>query len=317
MVLTIGIFATSSPFPSDNKNSNFSYLKSKGIQIIEANNLRKKYGHSAGTIMDRVNDIHELLMNKKVDVLMAYWGGANTNEILPYLDYSLFAKYPKPIIGFSDTSALLLAVHKLSGIKTYHGPAGITFDKPEPFEYSFDYFSKVLMEKNKEIVIEDSSDFADDLYFLRTDSDHRIKNKNVGRKVFRSGTASGKIIASNLQTLLVLAGTKFFPDLRGKILFLEEAEEENTKMIHRFFTHLSQVIDLNTLAGICIGRFCSQSGFSSSDSEEMIYKEVFKDVKIPIIYNLDFGHTDPMFTLPLGGEAIIDTEQNILKIKTN
>lgn len=317
MTITIGMFTTSSPFSSEKKKSDFAYLKSKNIKIIEAKNLRKKTGHTAGSIIERVEAVHELLKNKKVDILMAYWGGANTNQLLPYLDYSLLAKFDKPLIGFSDTSALLLAVNKFAGITTFLGPAGITFDKPEPFEYTFDYFKKILIEKQKKVLIKDSKEFADDQYFLREDSNHRIKNRNIGRKVFRHGSAKGKIIASNLQTLLILAGTKFFPDLKEKILFLEEAEEEDTKMIHRFFTHLSQVIDLNLLGGICIGRFTSQSGFSKTDSEEMIYKDVFKDVKIPILYNLDFGHTDPMFTLPLGGEAIIDTKKNILEIKVN
>lgn len=314
---TIGIFATSSPFSAEKKISDFANLKSKGIKIIEAKNLRKNTGHTAGSVMERVEALHELLKNKKVDILMAYWGGANTNQILPYLDYSLFAKFNKPIIGFSDTSALLLAVNKFAKIVTFLGPAGITFDKPDPFEYTFNYFQKILIEKQKEVLIEDSKEFADDQYFLREDSNHRIKNKNIGRKIFRHGFAKGKIIASNLQTLLTLAGTKFFPDLKGKILFLEEAEEADTKMIHRFFTHLSQVVDLNTLGGICIGRFMSQSGFSDTDSEEMVYKDVFKSVKIPVVYNLDFGHTDPMFTLPLGGEAIIDTKNSILKIKVD
>lgn len=314
MKLTIGMFATSSPFSAEKKESDFQYLKSKGFNVIEAENLRDKTGHTAGSVKKRVDAIQNLLKNEKVDILMAYWGGANTNDILPYLNYSLFKKYNKPIIGFSDTTSLLLAINKFSKIKTYFGPAGITFDKPEPFEYTYEYFKKLLMDKEKEILIQDSKEFADDLYFLREDSNHRIKNKNPGRKIFNHGISEGKIVAGNLQTLLVLAGTKFFPKLKGKILFIEEAEEENTQMIHRFFTQLSQIINLNDLAGICIGRFCSQSGFNEKDSEEMIYKEIFKKVNIPIIYNLDFGHTDPMFTIPIGGRAFIDTRKNILKI---
>lgn len=289
-------------------------MKSKGFNIIEADNLRKKTGHTAGTIKERVDAIHKLLRDDNVDILLAYWGGANTNEILPHLDYELFKQYKKPIVGFSDTTALLLAVNKICNIKTYIGPSGITFDKPDPFEYTYEYFEKLLLNKESEILIKDSEYFADDLYFLRKDSDYRIKNRNEGRKVFSHGCIEAEIIAGNIQTLLVLAGTRFFPDLKGKVLFLEEEEGQGTDMIHRFFTHLSQVIDLNDLAGICIGRFCSQSGFSEDDSEEMIYNEVFKNLDIPIIYNLDFGHSDPMFTLPIGGKVLIDTKKNILKI---
>jgi len=155
MTFTIGMFATSSPLSSERRRSDFSYLKSKGINIIEAKNLRRRTGHTAGSIKERVEAIQALLMNKKVNVLMAYWGGANTNQLLPYVNYDLFSKFNKPVIGFSDTSALLLALHKFSKIVTFLGPAGITFDKPQPFEYTFDYFKKIVVDKCKGVLIED------------------------------------------------------------------------------------------------------------------------------------------------------------------
>ena len=309
---TIGIFATSSPLGRSPKPTDFSYLKSKGFSIVETPSLRKKTGHTAGNIAERVKDLHSLLKNDSVDILMAYWGGANTNQLLPYLDYDLFKKYKKPIIGFSDTSALLVAVNKKAKIKTYMGPAGITFDKPGPFEYSYEHFLNTVVDPKMPVEIEDSPDYADDMYFLRKDSDHRILQKNSGRKYFKNGRAEGKIVASNLQTLMVLAGTPYFPNLRGKVLFLEEDESVGPAMIHRFFTHLTQATDINELSGVCIGRFMSQSGFKEEDSEEDIYKDTFGNVKYPVVYNLDFGHSDPLFTIPLGGNALIDTKKDLL-----
>ncbi len=306
----IGIFSTSLPVQGDEK-CRYSYLKKNGFEIYEHPQVTKIFGHVAGSIDERVNAIYKMLEDPSIDILMSYWGGANTNQILPYLDYEMFRKYPKPIIGYSDTSALLLAVHKFANIKTFMGPCGITFDKPDPFEYSLKYFNDVVIDK-RPCKIDDSPYFADDLYFLRKDSNHRIMKKNEGRKIYKHGKASGDVIASNLQTLMVLAGTKYFPDLSNKILFLEECEDVNTMMVHRFFTHLSQVIDLKTLLGICIGRFSSDSKFSRDDPETLIYDDLFRDLTIPIIYNLDFGHTDPLFTIPIGGKANIDTEDNII-----
>jgi muramoyltetrapeptide carboxypeptidase len=278
--LTIGIFATSSPLGRDKSENDFSYLKSKGLDIVESSSLRTRTYHTAGSVEERVNNLHTMVSDPNIDILMAYWGGANTNQLLPYLNYELFKNHAKPIIGFSDTSALLLAVNKLSQIKTYLGPAGITFDKPEPFEYSYDYFKKTVIDCESEIIIEDSSEYADDLYFLNPDPTKRIKKENPGRKIFKQGKAKGQILASNLQTLLVLAGTKYFPDLSNKVLFVEEDESTDTQMVHRFLTHLSQVTDLNSLRGICIGRFMSQTGFSEKDPEEEVYKDVFKDLNI-------------------------------------
>lgn len=313
-ILTIGIFATSNPLSREKNENDYHFLKSKGLNIIEQANVRNKRAHLAGTIQERVDGIYELLDNPEVDLLMAYWGGTNTNEMLPYLDYQMIAKYNKPIIGFSDTSALLTAIYTKSGIKTYMGPAGITFDKPEPYEYSFEYFKKIFIDESEKIVIKDSKKYADDLYFLREDSGHRIHQKNVGRKVYSHGKAEGEIFASNLQTLMVLAGTPYFPDLTGKIVFLEEAESANVPEVHRFLTHLTQVVNTNTLKGICIGRFASQTKFKEVYQEEDLYKDVFGDLEIPLVYNLDFGHTDPLFTIPIGGKALVDTHNGDLVI---
>ncbi|MFH1456942.1 MAG: S66 peptidase family protein [Patescibacteria group bacterium] len=313
----IGIFATSNPLHKEKKPQNYAFLKSKGFEIYESENVRRRIGHTAGSIEERVSALHNLLKDNSIDILMAYWGGANTNQLLPHLDYNLFKEKNKKIIGFSDTSALLLAVNKLAGITTYLGPAGISFDKPEPFEYTFDYFKRFLVDEEENILIKDSSEYADDLYFLRQDSDHRIIQKNTGRKIFRHGKTEGIAIASNLQTLLVLAGTLYFPNLKDKILFIEEDENTDTAMIHRFFTHLSQTINLNILKGICIGRFMYQSGFSEKDSQEMIFQDVFDNLNIPIIYNLNFGHSDPLFTIPIGERVRIDTKKNILEFIKN
>lgn len=307
----IGIFCPSTPIDKDSKR--YDYLKSRGFKIFETSQSTKKEGHTAGTIKERIDAIHSLFKNPNIDVLMSYWGGANTNQLLPYIDYELIMKNSKPIIGFSDTSALLLAINKFSKIDTFMGPAGISFDKPDFFEYTFDYFRRVVVDHKSSIEIKDSDNFADDLYFLRKDSNHRVIKKNPGRKTFIEGKAEGKVIASNLQTLLVLAGTKYFPNLEDKILFIEEAESEDTSMIHRFLTHLTQVIDPNKLAAICIGRFPSQCGFNKNDSEEKIYKDVFKNTKIPVVYNLDFGHTDPLFTIPIGWNCSINTKEKSIK----
>ncbi|HBY02760.1 MAG TPA: hypothetical protein DEG92_09535 [Rikenellaceae bacterium] len=315
--LKIGIISTSSPVFGEKNLDTYKFLESKGIKIVEHPQCRKKYnGHLAGTIMDRARAIHELFLDKSVDMLMAFWGGANTNQVLPYLDFDLIKKNHKPVIGFSDTTALLLAIHKISGCTTFLGPAGITFSKPEPLEYTWNYFKQWFVEKKPEITITDSPEYADDYYFLKKFPDNKTRTikKTCGRKVFRHGKASGQIIAANLQTLMVLAGTKYFPELKNKVLFIEEAEEENTEMVHRYLTHLSQVVDINKLKAVCIGRMCEQSGFKGDDSLEMILEDVFGNTNIPVIYDLDFGHSDPMFTIPIGGQAEIDTQSGTIKL---
>lgn len=311
---TVGIFSPSSSAKFiENNPLRYSYLKDNVINVYEHPQTLMLTAHTAGSIKDRINAIYDLLKDPKIDILMAYWGGANTNELLPHLDFEMFKKYEKPIVGYSDTSALLLTVNKFAGIKTYMGPCGVTFDKLSPFKYSLDYFKKVIIEKQKEVIINDSETYADDEYWLKENPTKREIKKNEGRKIYKEGEAEGEILASNLQTLMVLAGTKYFPNLENKILFLEEEELQPTSMIHRFFTHLSEVCDLQKVKGICIGRFCEKSGFSKDDPETFIYDRVFSSLNIPIIYNLDFGHSDPLFTIPIGGKCYINTKENVIK----
>lgn len=307
--IKIGVFAPSSPALGEKTPETYGFLESKGIEVYEHPQVRKITGHTAGSIEERVGTLHELVSDKTIDILMTFWGGQNTNELLPYLDYELIKANAKPIVGYSDTTALLVAITKMTEVITYLGPAGITFTKPQPVDYTWDYFERMVI-KGEEVEIKDSEIYADDYYFLNTDKTKRNVVKNEGRKVFRKGVAKGEIVAGNLQTLLVLAGTKYFPQLEGKILFLEEAEEESAGMIHRFFTHLTQVININKLGGVCIGRFCAQSKFIRTDTVEDMLKTVFGNAQIPIIYNLDFGHSDPMFTLPNGGYCELNTEED-------
>ena len=148
---------------------------------------------------------------------------------------------------------------------------------------------------------------------VKRKSNFKRIQKNEGRKIYKEGEAEGEIIAANLQKLMVLAGTKYFPNLEKKILFLEEEELQPMLMIHRFFTHLLEVVNLQKVKGICIGRFCEKSGFSKDDPETFIYNRVFSNLNIPIIYNLDFGHSDPLFTIPMGGQCYINTKENVIK----
>ncbi len=110
----------------------------------------------------------------------------------------------------------------------------------------------------------------------------------------------------------MLLGTQYLPDLEGKILFIEEAEDVKPAMVHRFFTHLSQCTDLRKLKGVCVGRFSSLLGFTL-ETEVAIYDDIFGGIDIPVLYNLDFGHTDPLFTIPIRGTVSIDTSRNILR----
>ena len=165
----IGIIATSSSVSTLDESQirkGYQYLENKGFKIVEHPQCRLQTGYTAGSIKKRVGAIHQFVADKEIDCIMSFWGGYNTNQILDYLDYQLIKKCPKIFIGYSDTCALLQAITAKTGIVTYMGPAVISFTKPDPFDYTWEYFERMCIDNSHEVSIKDSKNFADDLYFL-------------------------------------------------------------------------------------------------------------------------------------------------------
>jgi len=310
----VGIIAPADPVrgvcSEDVIQRGYKYLKKKGFNIAEGESIKiltKK--HVAGPISLRINDIHNFVERQDIGCIMAFWGGFNSNQLLDHLDYDLIKENPKIFIGYSDVTAITTAITTKTGLVTFSGPGVISFAKPEPFEYTWEYFEKVCINPENKLAVKPSADFADDLYFLRKDNDHRIKKKNEGIKIFKSGKARGEIIAGNLQTLLVLNDTEYLPDMTGKILFVEEDETSTPAHVDRFICQCKQIGWFKKISGLVFGRFTEQSQFSLDDSFEDLLKEYFSDVSFPVLYNADFGHSDPMITIPNGGTCAIDNNR--------
>lgn len=310
----IGIIAPGDPvrgaLPEDVIEAGKQYLKDRGFSVEEGESVKvttKK--HTAGSPELRVKDIHNFVQRDDIGCIMAFWGGLNSNQLLDLIDYDLIKNNPKIIIGYSDVTALTTAITKKTGLVTFSGPALISFAKPEPFDYTWEYFEKMCINPQEKVTVKPSPEYADDLYFLREDDDHRIKKSNEGIKVFRSATAQGEIIAGNLGTLLLLNGTDYLPDMKDKILFVEEDETVTPAHVDRFLCQCKQLGWFDKIAGIVFGRFMEQSQFSEEDPFEDILKEYFSEVSYPVLYNVDFGHSDPIITIPNGGVCSIKGDQ--------
>ncbi len=312
----IGVIAPADPVrgvcSEDVIQRGYEYLRKKGYLIEEGESVKKlTRKHVAGSISLRVNDIHNFVKRDDIGCIMAFWGGFNVNQLLDHLDYTLIKKHPKIFIGYSDVTALTTAITTKTGLITFSGPGVITFAKPEPFEYSWEYFEKMCISPQKKVIIKPSPNYADDFYFLREDNDHRIKKQNDGIKVFKKNKANGKIIAGNLQTLLVLNSTEYLPNMNGKILFVEEDETSTPAHIDRFICQSRQIGWFKKISGLVFGRFTEQSQFSAEDSLEDLLKEYLSDAQFPVLYNVDFGHSDPMITIPNGGTCELDNDKII------
>lgn len=312
---TLGIVACSTPITASSQETIdrvYNSLRRKDFKIVEASNLRSTYGHAAGTIHQRVKALHDFYRNPKINGILNYWGGYQSHQLLEHLDFELIRKNPKVFIGYSDTTALQVGLYAKLGLVTFSGPAGITFGKPTLPNLTWEHFSQVVMNTKAPIVVPVSKEYSDNLWFLEPDLKMHFE-PNPGWKVYRKGQATGAIVGGSLGTMLLLAGTEYWPKLRGKILFIEDDESESSKTMDRLFTQLRQMGVYEQIVGIVVGRFHRNVKFTKDDSLEMILDDALRGYKFPVITGVDFGHTDPLITFPIGIKCQMSTSK--LKIE--
>ncbi len=305
----LGIIATSTPIDILHEPTiqrGYQRLADLGLEVVEAPNCRHQTTHTAGTIQDRVQAIHDFLIDDTIHAIMAFWGGHQTHQLLEYLDFDLFAAHPKPIIGYSDTTALLNVITARTGLITFSGPAVITFAKPTLLDYTTHYFKKVLFEPATELEFHAAKTISTNLWYEHDDLT-MLERPSTGWKTFHPGHARGRLFGGNLGTLLLLAGTPYWPDLTDTILFVEEDESESPETINRVLTQLRHMGIYDQIAGMLIGRFPDSVHLTPDNDITDILKTALKGYDIPVLYDVDFGHTDPLLTLPIGTLAELDT----------
>jgi muramoyltetrapeptide carboxypeptidase len=285
-----------------------------GLNVIEAPNLDLENGHTAGTIKERVKSLHDLFKRKDIHGIMSFWGGFNTHQILEYLNYELIKKNPKVLIGYSDTTNLLTAISHKTGLITFNGPAIITFAKPTVPNETIECFRSVVMEDKINYTYPVSGFFSDNQWWIE---DKMEFSSNSGLQTYKKGKAEGRSIGGNIGTLLLLAGTPYWPSMKGKFLFVEDDEAENPKTLDRYFTQLRQMGVYDQISGMVIGRFPRCVGLKKNDSLYMILNDALRGYKFPVITEFDMGHTDPLMTTPIGAKVSIDTSRKSISLLEN
>lgn len=255
--------------------------------------------YSTSSVEDRITDLHEAFKDTNVKMIICAIGGYSVIQLLNEIDYDLISNNPKIIIGYSDNTALLNAIYAKTGLVTYLGPNFTDFAVKKGFDYTLDYFIKVAFGKSSFEII-DSKDFSDDQWYIHQDD--RVFLKNDGRIIVNAGTAEGTIVGGNLCTLQLMQGTEYMPSLKNKILFIEDYDLVGDAFIFEFDRNLHSLMlqpNFDKVKGLIIGR--NQLGAKLSNDE---LKKVLQEKKelqnIPVIINMDFGHTRPLFTIPIG-----------------
>lgn len=251
--------------------------------------------YHSSSIASRVEDLHEAFLDSNVKMVITSLGGFNANQLLRYLDYDLIAKNPKILCGYSDITALLNAIYAKTGLVTYYGPHYSTFGFDGESEYTKQAFFRCVM---------------DETPFEITPS----KTASIYH-VIQEGNCEGTVIGGNLCTLNLLQGTPYMPDIRNKVLFLEDDNIMGEYFCYEFDRNLESLLQIDgadTIKGIIFGRFEESWGMTLERITDIIRDKVSSD--IPLIFGVDFGHVFPIATFPIGGTVRVTASNGNLKI---
>jgi muramoyltetrapeptide carboxypeptidase len=308
---SIGIFSPSSPItyscPKRFERAK-KYLQDKGFKIVEGNLTGKHDFYRSGSIKQRADELNDLIRNPKIKCIMSTIGGMNSNSILPFINYDEFKRNPKIIIGYSDVTAILLAIYAQTGISTYYGPALVaSFGELPPFvDSTYKYFEDITIVETKiPHVFETPEYWTDERINWETQDRSKEERENQWITVYE-GTARGRVIGGNLNTIQGIWGSKYMPEIKyGDILFIEDSLKD-AATIERGFSFLKVNGVFDRISGIILGKHELFDDLNTGRKPYEILLEVLGNKKLPFIADFDCCHTHPMLTLPIGCEVELD-----------
>lgn len=283
-----------------------SNLRTIGYDVTFGSNIDKRLFHTSGSVGDRIADIDAAVLDPDTHLIMAAFGGYNSNQLLSHINFELYNLHRKQFIGYSDVTALLLGLAKFTEFEIFHGPSFSVFCDPGLSEYTIHGFVNTL--SGKPYTYTCPQEVASDIWWLKPAFGPREWVQSEGWKVFRPGIARGKIVGGNLETLSALAGTRYMPCLDNCVLFLEDATGKVPAVFHRCVTHLAQLNIFDNLKGLIIGKPPHGSSLEDDAVMRFILTDVLQFTEgYPVLYDVNCSHIDPMMTIPVGGEVLIDT----------
>lgn len=289
---TVGLVTPGSYLDDEGLQKAVTNLEGLGFHVKLSANIRAERGFTAGTDGERLADLHAMFADPQVSAVWCARGGYGCSRLLPGLDFDLIKKHPKVLIGYSDITALLQAIHLRTGLVCFHGPVGAS----EFTDYTRSQVTAMLLEGAAPFTIQPAA------------ANGEAPEEAFQPLVISEGQARGPLAGGNLSLLAAMAGTPFDLDVRGKLLFIEDVGEKPYR-IDRMLTQLRQSSKLQEAAGIALGIWadCEADPEDRSLTLRQTLADRLGDLGIPVAYGLSFGHIDNQCTLPVGITAELDT----------
>jgi muramoyltetrapeptide carboxypeptidase len=276
-------------------------LEALGLKVKIGKHVLERHGYLAGSDKDRAADINEFFSDASIRAVFPIRGGWGSSRVLPHLDYDAIRRNPKVMVGYSDITALHLAVQARTGLVTFHGPNGMgRWDA-----WSLDYFKRVLF-AGEAVTMQNPATLSERNALAQTEN--RVQT-------ISGGTARGRLLGGNLTVLTTILGSPYVPSFDGAILFVEDVGEDLYR-VDRMFTQLKLAGILDRIRGFVFGT-CAEcgpgEGFASLTLEE-IFTDHIRPLKIPAWFGAMIGHQMPQWTIPVGGEAEIDATRGTIRM---
>ncbi|MFC1885374.1 LD-carboxypeptidase [Thermodesulfobacteriota bacterium] len=277
----IGVISPAGPVSKQELLPGLKFIESCGFSVYVAPHVYDVRDYLAGEDVDRLNALHSVIIDPEISAVFCARGGYGCMRILKNIDYSLIRKFPKILVGYSDVTALILAVYFKSGIVTYHGPM------------------------IREYIHGKEANLRNLLGFLSSKGGGSI---HIEGEALRNGRAEGPLLGGNLSLICHLIGTSFLPQLDGSILFLEDNGEPPYRL-DRMLTHLAISGLLENLAGLIFGDFekCGEI-----TEVHKLLKEFSSGFDFPVVRGLTVGHGPVNIPFPIGVRAALDTSDMTL-----
>lgn len=284
----VGIVCPASPVEPARMDECVRALQGQGYQVREGRSCRRKYhGYLAGTDEERAADLNEMFADPQLKGIFCARGGNGSGRIMKLLDYDMIRRNPKVFVGYSDITNLHMALNKLCGFVTYHGPM-VSSNMVDKYDaYTRESFESLL-------------GMGDTWEFRNPPGE--------GFKVLVPGRAKGTLAGGNLSLVSDMLGTFYAPDFTGKILFLEDTHE-SVPDIDRMIGQMECQGIFDQISGLVLGDFKEAGNRYDPDFGIGEYiEDQFHYLNIPVVYHVTVGHCHPTGSLPMGAGCILDAD---------
>lgn len=291
------LFCPSSPIiPEEDIEKCKKVIIDLGFNPVIGKSLYENYGgYMAGKAEIRIEDLHEAFSRKDIKGIFCVKGGYSASQLLDKIDYELIKNNPKVFVGYSDVTNLHIVFNQKCNLGTYHGP---------------------MVKSN---MINDFNDYTKTSFFeaMEKNETRYEEPENMPLSVLTEGkmpseSISGVLTGGNMAIIVTTLGTQYEIDTKGKILFLEDVDEE-IGSLNRMLTHLKYAGKFRDCNAVIFGNFvaCKNTYTKENQYYELLelLKDFFADYDKPVIYGMESGHKKPyMFTLPLGAKCSINLQ---------